>query len=141
MEYGRNAVDQSKPPSTLALMCRSLFEPFNVLMLVVAILTAVPPNSSYPTFALIMVSHCLLYVAQDGLSILCSSLLQQVGTMHWVHLIKALPVGDRATWNTAQVYQFDVFVPSAERLPYVWQIYSIWDGQLTEYLSAVRRYC
>ena len=55
VKYGRNAVNQSKPPSTLALMHRSLFEPFNGLMLVVAILTAVPPNSSYSTFALIMV--------------------------------------------------------------------------------------
>jgi hypothetical protein len=55
VKYGRNAVNQSKPPSTLALMYRSLFEPFNGVMLVVAILTAVPPNSSYSTFALIMV--------------------------------------------------------------------------------------
>lgn len=55
VKYGKNVVDQSKPAGTLALMSRSLFEPFNGLMLVVAILTAVPPNSAYSTFALIMV--------------------------------------------------------------------------------------
>ena len=55
-KFGRNAVDQSKPPSTLHLIYRAAFETFNGLMLVVAILTVCPPNSSYPTFVLIMVS-------------------------------------------------------------------------------------
>ena len=61
VKYGRNAVDQSKPPGTLALMFRSLFEPFNGLMLVVAILTAVPPNSAYSTFALITVNSASFF--------------------------------------------------------------------------------
>lgn len=53
-------MDQSKPPSTLHLVYRAAFEPFNGLMLVVAILTVCPPNSSYPTFVLIMVSTASL---------------------------------------------------------------------------------
>ncbi|CAL8460948.1 g479 [Coccomyxa elongata] len=53
--YGDNVVEQSKPLSTLVLIYRSVFEPFNGLMLIVAILTACPPNSSYPTTVLIMV--------------------------------------------------------------------------------------
>ena len=58
--HGRNLVDQSKPPSTARLAYRALCEPFNGLMLIVAVLTVCPPNSSYPTFVLIMAS--LLYL-------------------------------------------------------------------------------
>jgi hypothetical protein len=56
---GENVVAQRGPPSVLAMVAAAVFEPFNGLMLVVAILTACPPNSSYPTFALIMVRTCL----------------------------------------------------------------------------------
>ncbi|BDA47243.1 probable magnesium-transporting ATPase, P-type 1 [Coccomyxa sp. Obi] len=53
--HGPNAVEESKPPTTLALAWGAVMQPFNGLMLVVAILTASPPNSSYSTFTLIMV--------------------------------------------------------------------------------------
>lgn len=53
--YGQNVVEESKPPSALALAYGAVVQPFNGLMLVVAVLTACPPNSSYPTFVLIMV--------------------------------------------------------------------------------------
>ena len=53
--HGSNAVEEATPPTTLALAWSSIVQPFNALMLVVAVLTVSPPNSSYPTFALIMV--------------------------------------------------------------------------------------
>ena len=93
VKYGRNAVDQSKPPSTLALIFRSLFEPFNGLMLVVAILTAVPPNSSYSTFALIMVILPPLCGSSWIVPSVHPPVAASPATMHSVHLINALPAG------------------------------------------------
>lgn len=55
--HGANVLEGKKPPSVAAMIYRAVAEPFVGLMLVVAIVTACPPNSSYSTFGLIMVNH------------------------------------------------------------------------------------
>lgn len=53
---GPNRVQEAKPPSYWALAFSSLFQPFNALMLTVAIITVCPPNNDKRTFSLVMVS-------------------------------------------------------------------------------------
>lgn len=60
-KFGPNKVSEAKPPSLLTIACRSLFEPFNLLLLSVAVLTICPPNEDRATFVLIMVS---MYIFQ-----------------------------------------------------------------------------
>lgn len=55
--HGANVLEGKKPLSLAAMIYRAVAEPFVGLMLVVAIVTACPPNSSYSTFGLIMVYH------------------------------------------------------------------------------------
>ena len=50
-------LEGKKPRSLAAMIYRAVAEPFVGLMLVVAIVTVCPPNSSYSTFVLIMVYH------------------------------------------------------------------------------------
>jgi len=68
--HGQNALEGKMLLSTLVMVYRAVVEPFNGLMLIVAIVTACPPNSSIPTFALIMVRQLQYPFLQHGIAAL-----------------------------------------------------------------------
>ncbi|KAL3134439.1 hypothetical protein ABBQ38_006496 [Trebouxia sp. C0009 RCD-2024] len=57
---GPNRVVVGKPQSLLSLTANALLQPFNLLMVVIAVVTVSPPNSDWKTFTMVMV---LLVVA------------------------------------------------------------------------------
>jgi len=59
---GPNRVVVGKPQSLLSLTANALLQPFNLLMVVIAVVTVSPPNSDWKTFTMVMVSLALLNV-------------------------------------------------------------------------------
>ncbi len=53
---GPNKVGVGKPQSLLSLTANALLQPFNLLMVAVAVVTISPPNSDWKTFTMVMVS-------------------------------------------------------------------------------------
>ncbi|KAL0018340.1 hypothetical protein WJX77_006201 [Trebouxia sp. C0004] len=59
MSSGPNKIGVGKPQSLLSLTASALLQPFNFLMVVVAVVTISPPNSDWKTFTMVMVSSGL----------------------------------------------------------------------------------
>jgi len=76
---GPNKVGVGKPQSLLSLTANALLQPFNFLMVVVAVVTISPPNSDWKTFTMVMVSSGL---AETDLVIEYGSPARS-GNTHW----------------------------------------------------------
>ncbi|KAK9846484.1 hypothetical protein WJX81_005045 [Elliptochloris bilobata] len=54
-QHGPNRMKSAPPPSSLSIVMAAIIQPFNLLLVGVAVLTISPPNSDWRTFTLIMV--------------------------------------------------------------------------------------
>ncbi len=76
---GPNKVGIGKPQSLLSLTANALLQPFNLLMVVVAVVTISPPNGDWKTFTMVMVSSG--FDQHDMCSIWCFLSV-------WVHCLR-----------------------------------------------------